>query len=107
MSTTLQLAEADSPRRGARNPTGILADRTLLLRIDPATGRARQDDRGEEPDRLEREAAAFFQTIADAYDALAAAEPQRIAVLDASRPPADVLAAALGALGDLLAPSNA
>jgi K+-transporting ATPase ATPase B chain len=32
MSTTLPLAEADSPRRGARNPTGILADRSLLLR---------------------------------------------------------------------------
>ena len=39
---------------------GLTADRTLLLRIDPAAGRARQEGRDDEPDRLEREADAFF-----------------------------------------------
>lgn len=83
--------------------TGDLApDRTLLLRIDPATGRARQDGRGEAPDRLEREHDGFFATIAAAYDALAAAEPQRIRTLDGSADPPAVLAAALAALADLL-----
>ena len=77
-------------------------DRTLLLRIDPALGRARQDDRGEAPDRLEQEADDFFATIAAAYDALAAAEPQRIRPLDASGDAPSVLAAALAALADLL-----
>jgi dTMP kinase len=79
-------------------------DRTLLLRIDPALGRARLAGRGELPDRLELEDADFFTRIAAAYDELAAAEPQRIRVLDASFTPATVLADALSALADVLAP---
>lgn len=77
-------------------------DRTLLLRIDPALGRARQDGRGDAPDRLELERDEFFAAIAAAYDELAAAEPQRIRTLDASADPPAVLAAALAALADLL-----
>ncbi|MGN6188710.1 MAG: dTMP kinase [Conexibacter sp.] len=80
----------------------VRADRTLLLRIDPALGRARQDGRGEQPDRLEQEADDFFARIAAAYDALAAAEPQRIRTLDASGDAPAVLAQALAALADLL-----
>jgi len=78
---------------------GLVPDVTLLMRIDPAAGRARQADRGEEPDRLEREDGAFFDAIARAYDELAAAEPQRFRVLDASAKPDEVLAAALEAVG--------
>jgi dTMP kinase len=78
---------------------GLVPDLTLLLRIDPAVGRARQDDRGEAPDRLEQADAAFFEAIAGEYDELAAAEPQRFRVLDAGAPPDVVLAAALEAIG--------
>lgn len=84
---------------------GLQPDRTLLLRISPAAGRARQAKRDELPDRLEREDEDFFACIAAAYDELAAAEPQRIRVLDASFTPATVLADALAALHDLLASS--
>jgi dTMP kinase len=77
---------------------GLVPDLTLLLRIDPAVGRARQDDRGEAPDRLELAGASFFEAIARAYDDLAAAEPQRFRVLDAAAPPDAVLAAALEAV---------
>jgi dTMP kinase len=83
--------------------TGALTpDRTLLLRIAPATGRTRQDTRGAPPDRLERESRRFFETIAGAYESLAAAEPERIRAIDAEQPPARVLAQALAALEDLL-----
>jgi dTMP kinase len=81
---------------------GLTPDRTLLLRIDPALGRARQDGRGEAPDRLERERDDFFAAIAAAYDELAEAEPQRVRTLDASAEPPAVLAQALAALEDLL-----
>jgi dTMP kinase len=81
---------------------GLAPDLTLLLALDPALGRARQDDRGEAPDRLEREDADFFAAIGAQYAALAAAEPERIRTLDASAPPEEVLAAALSALADLL-----
>jgi dTMP kinase len=77
-------------------------DRTLLLAIDPALGRARQDGRGEAPDRLEQEPEAFFAAIAGAYAQLAAAEPERIRVLQADAPPEQVVAQALAALEDLL-----
>jgi dTMP kinase len=75
---------------------GLRPDRTLLLRIDPAAGLARISDRP--ADRLEREDGGFFAAVAAAYDELAAAEPDRIAVIDASRPPEAVLSDALAAL---------
>ena len=77
-------------------------DRTLLLRIDPAAGRARQQQRALQPDRLERESERFFEAVAAAYDELASAEPLRIRTLDASQPADQVLDAALAALEDLL-----
>ena len=80
---------------------GLTPDRTLLLRIDPAVGRARIADR--ETDRLEQAGEAFFSAVAAAYDELAAAEPDRITVLDADRAPEAVLADALAALEPLLA----
>ena len=78
---------------------GLRPDRTLLLRIDPAVGRERIG--GRDPDRLEREPAEFFDAVARAYDQLAAAEPDRIAVIDAAQPPERVLADALAAIGDV------
>jgi dTMP kinase len=80
----------------------VVPDRTVLLRIAPAAGRARQAGRGEEPDRLEREDERFFTVIADTYDALAAAEPERFRVVDASPPADDVARAVLAAVDDLL-----
>ena len=81
---------------------GLAPDRTLLLRVDPAVGRSRQAGRGQAPDRLEREADDFFATIATAYDEIAAAEPERVRVLDAALAPEAVLSAALAAVEDLL-----
>jgi dTMP kinase len=78
---------------------GLVPDVTLLLRVDPSTGRSRQDVRGEERDRLEREGDPFFARIAAAYDDLARAEPTRFRVIDADQPPEAVLAAALDAVG--------
>jgi dTMP kinase len=75
---------------------GLRPDRTLLLRIDPDLGMARISDRP--ADRLEQEDGEFFRAIARAYDELAAAEPERFAVIDASQPPERVLADALVAL---------
>ncbi len=77
---------------------GLRADRTLLLRIDPAVARARAVGRGVAADRLEAEDDGFFAAIAAAYDELAAAEPERWVVLDATRSPAELLADALAAL---------
>ena len=81
---------------------GLRADRTLLLVVDPHTGRTRSHARAGAPDRLEREQDEFFRRTAEAYLELAAGDPERIRALDASVAPADVLRAALDALADLL-----
>ena len=80
-------------RRPAPRPHAAAADR-------PGR-RPRAHRRAHGADRLEREPDAFFQRIADAYDELAAAEPERFAVLDATQPPEQVLADALAAIGDV------
>ena len=79
---------------------GLVPDRTLLLRIDPAAGLGRIADRP--ADRLEQAGDAFFAAVAAAYDELAAAEPQRIRVLDATRSPDELVADAMAALADLV-----
>jgi dTMP kinase len=81
---------------------GLAPARTLLLRIDPATGRARQQTRGAKPDRLERESERFFEAIAAAYERLASLEPDRIRAIDAELPAEQVLAQALAAVEDLI-----
>jgi dTMP kinase len=83
---------------------GLAPDRTLLLRLDPALGRARSTQRGTPPDRLEQQPDDFFARIAAAYDQLARSEPDRIRVIEADRPPPSVLTDALAAIEDLLGP---
>jgi dTMP kinase len=84
----------------------VQPDRTLLLAITPAAGRARQLGRALEPDRLELQDDGFFATIAAAYDELARAEPERIRTIDASQSPDRVLSDALDAVADLLPASS-
>jgi dTMP kinase len=81
---------------------GLTPDRTLLLRIDARAGLARAGGRGEGADRLEREELAFFEATAAAYDALAAGEPERFAVIDAGQEPDAVVRDCLAALEPLL-----
>ena len=71
---------------------GLLPDVTVLLDLDVAIGRSRLDDARTRYDRLEAEAADFHGRVRDAYLALAAAEPERFLVLDATLP-VDELAA--------------
>ncbi|HEX2703431.1 MAG TPA: dTMP kinase [Solirubrobacteraceae bacterium] len=78
---------------------GLTPDRTLLLVLPIAVGRARRGER--EPDRLEREGQPFFARIDAGYRALAGSAPDRIRVLDASLTPAELLGAALAEITDL------
>ena len=86
---------------------GLVADRTLVLTIDPELGRARAQARLVPLDRLEREHRAFFEAIAAAYTELAASEPERVRAIDAAQPPKTVLEAALEELKDLLEEASA
>ncbi|MGH2855046.1 MAG: dTMP kinase [Solirubrobacteraceae bacterium] len=81
---------------------GLEPDRTLLLCLSPAAGRARLQTRELAPDRLELEGEEFFARVSAAYMDLARAEPQRVRAIDAEQPPERVLSDALAALADLL-----
>lgn len=63
---------------------GIKPDLTLLLDLPVATGLERAGKRSA-PDRIESEASGFFQRVRDAYLAIAADEPQRVKIIDASQ----------------------
>jgi len=78
---------------------GLTADRTLLLVLPIAVGRARRGDR--EPDRLELEGQPFFARIDAAYRSLARSAPERVRVLDASLSAAALADAALAEIVDL------
>ena len=69
---------------------GALPDVTVLLDLDPAAARARLDADDKPFDRLEAEKADFHERVRTAFLGLAAAEPERFLVLDASRPPVDL-----------------
>jgi dTMP kinase len=71
---------------------GLLPDVTVLLDLDPEAARARLDADDKPFDRLEAEQDEFHTRVRAEFLALAAAEPDRFLVLDASRP-ADEIAA--------------
>jgi len=75
-----------------RRVVGIRPGLTLLLDLGVGEGRARAHGRNGTADRIEREHDAFFERVRAGYRARAAEEPDRIRVLDATRP-ADVVAA--------------
>ncbi len=64
-------------------------DVTLLLDAPVEVGLERASRRGE-VDRIETEQVDFFQRVRDSYLELAKSEPERVIVVDASRPLADV-----------------
>jgi dTMP kinase len=63
-------------------------DLTILLDVDPAVGRARIA--GGEWDRLEEEQQDFHERVRAGYLSIAAAEPERFLVLDATKSPHDL-----------------
>ena len=69
---------------------GALPDVTVLLDLDPATARRRLDADDKPFDRLEAEKEEFHARVRSAYLELAAAEPQRFLVVDASLDPDDI-----------------
>ena len=82
---------------------GLLPDLTILLDVDVTVGRARLDDVRTRYDRLEAEAAEFHHRVRDAYLGLAAAEPARFLVLDATRSVDELAADIRDRVSELLA----
>ncbi len=69
---------------------GLIPDLTLLFDVDPAVGLERRGRASAATNRLDREALEFHTRVHACYRELAAREPARWVVIDASRP-ADLL----------------
>ncbi len=80
---------------------GLLPDLTVLLDLEPRCGLARAGARSA-PDRLEAASLDFHERVRDGFAALAAAEPERYLVLDASASPSAIADAVRQALRQLL-----
>ena len=65
---------------------GLIPDLTVLLDIDVEAGRARLDSSRSKYDRLEAELHDFHERVRASYLELAAAEPERFFVVDATAP---------------------
>jgi dTMP kinase len=66
---------------------GLLPDLVVLLDLDPADGLAR---RARDPDRIESQDIDFHRRVREAFRDLAAADPGRFAVIDATAPVPEV-----------------
>ena len=77
-----KIGQLESMVQGALRP-----DFTVLLDapVENALARARRRNAGAPEDRFERERSEFFERVREAYRARAAAEPGRIAIVDATR----------------------
>jgi dTMP kinase len=63
---------------------GLVPDVTIVLDLDPSVGRERLDAANKQFDRLEAEALEFHTRVRDAYLSMAAVEPERFLVVDAT-----------------------
>jgi dTMP kinase len=93
--STAVIATLESFVQGDRRP-----DLTILLDMPVATAleRVRLRNPGAVADRFETERIDFFERTRHAYLARAASNPQRIAIIDADQPAADVTRTILAAL---------
>jgi dTMP kinase len=73
---------------------GVWPDKVLLLEVDPAAGLDREDG----ADRISVEGVALQAKVAAAYAVLAAEDPDRFEVVDASLPIDEVIARVLAVL---------
>ena len=69
---------------------GLLPDRTLMFDCPYEVSRERLKHTGRVPDRFERENREFFERVRQEYLGLARSNPERIRVVDASRPVDDI-----------------
>src|SRR5262245_3983500 len=86
---------------------GLSPDLTIVFDAPPAVAHARLTSRGSGNDRIESEDAQFFGRVREAYLAIAAREPVRVRIVDATRAEADVAARVAGLIDTVLAKRGA
>ena len=82
---------------------GLQPQLTIVFDAPAVVANARLAGRGSGQDRIEAEDAAFFERVRAAYLAIAAREPKRVRVVDATRPEAEVAASVASLLDAAIA----
>lgn len=80
---------------------GTFPDRTLILLVEEGQDRARERDR-DEPDRIGGRSNEYHHQVETAFRLIAAEEPERVRLIDASGTPQQVTERLLDAIRDLL-----
>jgi dTMP kinase len=75
---------------------GLLPDRTFVVALDAATAASRRTGT---PDRIEQEGDGFQAAVARAYAELAGRFPERVELVDGTRPPEEIAAEVRARLG--------
>ena len=81
--------------------SGFLPDRTLVLVASAGHERALARD-GDDSDRIGGRSPQFHERVEASFRIIAAEEPERVRLIDASGSPEDVTARLMGAIADLL-----
>lgn len=81
---------------------GLKPDLVVLLDVEPHTGLSRVASRNAGTDRLEAESIAFHERVRYAFLDLAAADPKRYLVLDASRPADEITGRVVRRVAEML-----
>jgi len=76
-------------------------DRSLVLMLDEGSARAQARD-ADGSDRIGGRSADYHHKVATAFRLIAAEEPERVKLIDASGTPAEVTGRLLDAIADLL-----
>jgi len=79
----------------------VVPDRTFYLRLDQDQRERRARELGMPPDRIEAVGAGFMLRVEEGFEELIRLEPDRIEVLDASRPPRELARLVVGRMRDL------
>ena len=82
---------------------GLAPDLTVVFDAPATVANARLAGRGAGQDRIEAEGAAFFERVRAAYLAIAVREPERVRVVDATRPEAEIAASVAALLDEAFA----
>jgi dTMP kinase len=100
------LSDADIMMLHQIGSNGLMPDRTLVLRLDPAEATRRADSRDDSrPDRIQGREAGFHADVDVAFFSYAEHDPARVRLIDAAGKAADITKRLITEIADLLEPA--
>lgn len=100
------LSDADILALHQIGSNGLMPDRTLVLRLDPAEATRRADQRdASRPDRIQARDSSFHADVDVAFFSYAERDPGRVRLIDAAGDPVDVTRRLIAEIADLLEPA--